>query len=104
MTVIFIHVVPYNDQTNIIVGYCNEYVDEWILNYVDSWEGLTGKNFETLLTTLFTAHIENWGMSPDLLKEIKKENIILFENYMFNNANNYSPNQNVNFNLFEYDE
>lgn len=101
---VFIHVVPYNDKTNIIVGYCNEYVDDWIKEYVDSWNELEEEDFEKQLTKLFTAHIENWGMSPDLLDEIKEENLKLLEEYTAQNANNHSPHQQVDFNLFEYEE
>lgn len=101
---VFIHVIPYNEQTNIIVGYCNDYVDDWIKEYVDSWDGLEEEDFEKKLTKLFTAHIENWGMSPELLDEIKEENLKLFKEYIAMNANNHSPHQQIDFNLFEYEE
>ncbi|MBA9079907.1 hypothetical protein [Rufibacter quisquiliarum] len=101
---VFIHVIPYNDFTNIIVGYCNNYTDDWIVKYIDSWNNLEEEDFEKKLTQLFAAHIENWGMSPDLLKEIKKDNLQRLEEYMAKNANNLSQHQKVNFNLFEYDE
>jgi hypothetical protein len=98
---VFIHIIPYNGKSNIIVGYCNDYVDEWIKKYVDSWDGLEEEDFEKQLTKLFAAHIENWGMSPDLLSKIKPKNLKLLEDYIFKNANNHSPYQPVNFNLFE---
>lgn len=98
---VFIHVIPCNEVTNIIVGYNNDYVDDCIKKYVDSWEGLNKVDFEKHLTKLFTAHIENWGMSPDLFSEIKDENLKLFKKYTFNNANNHLLNQRIKFNLFE---
>lgn len=101
---VFIHVIPYNEETNIIVGYSNDYVDDWIMEYVDSWQELEDEDFEKHLTKLFTAHIENWGMSPDLLSEIKEENLKLLEEYTVQNAINHSIHQQVDFNLFEYDE
>lgn len=101
---VFIHIIPYNDQTNVIVGYSNSYKDKWIEDYTNSWQNLEQEDFEKKLTNLFAAHIENWGMSPDLLREIKKENLQLLEEYMAKNANNLSPHQQVDFNLFEYDE
>ena len=101
---VFIHVIPYNEGTNIIAGYNNDYVDDWIKKYVDSWDGLEEEEFEKHLTKLFTAHIENWGMSPDLLDKIKDKNLKLFKEYTFKNAYNHSPNQKIEFNLFEYEE
>ena len=101
---VFIHVIPYNDKTYIIVGYANDYVDDWIKRYVDSWKNLEEEDFEKHLTKLFAAHIENWGMSPDLLAEIKEENLKKFKKYIALNANNLSPHQQIEFNLFEYDE
>lgn len=101
---VFIHVIPYNEHTYIIVGYSNDYVDYRIKEYVDSWEELEEEDFEKKLTKLFAAYIENWGMSPVLLAKIKKENLKLFENYIASNVNNYSLYQRVDFNLFEYDE
>ncbi len=101
---VFIHVIPYNDYTNIIVGYCNEYVNDWIKEYVNSWEGLDETEFEKQLTRLFVGHIENWGLSPDLLQEIKQENLDKLKKYTVLNANNHSPYQKIDFNLFEYDE
>lgn len=100
----FIHVVPYDGQTNIIVGYCNKYSDKWIRNYCNSWLDLDQETFERKLTKLFAAHIENWGMSPDLLEEIKDENLQRFKEYTFKNVYNHSPFQIVDFNLFEYDD
>jgi len=101
---VFIHIIPYNDMSNVIVGYNNDYVDNWIKDYVDSWAGLEEEDFERKLTNLFAAFIENWGMSPVLLKEIKEENLQLFKEYTFRNALNHSPDQQTDFNLFEYKE
>jgi hypothetical protein len=98
---VYIHIIPYEDHLNIIVGYHKDYVDDWIKEYVESWADLNKEEIEKKLTHLFTAHIENWGISPKLFKVIKKDNIERLIKYLSTNLDNLSQNQETSFNLFE---
>lgn len=98
---VFIHIVPYNESLNVIVGYHNDLVTDWIKEYVNDWSDLEPELLEKKLTNLFASHIENWGLSPTILKNIKDETLNQFVKYFHDNALNYSPDQKIEFNIFE---
>lgn len=98
---VFIHVIPLNQNLNILVGYHKNYVSEWIRKYVDEWENLNSEQLELKLTNLFAAHIENWGLSPKIKNNISKQTLDKFVNYSFENALNIDEEQITEFNLFE---
>jgi len=100
---VFVHIIPYNGELNIIVGYNSDYADDWIIDYMNSWTDLIPENLQKKLTNLFAAYIENWGTSPYLHSKMKKENLELFIEYSYKDSSNYSPNQLAEFNLFEVD-
>lgn len=101
---IFIHIIPYNNELNVIIGYNNKNINEKIIKYVDSWKNLDVSSFQQKLTYLFCVYIENWGMSPNLYNNIKKNNLEQFKKIILNRANNYIPIHLGNFNLFELDD
>lgn len=100
---VFIHVIPYDDSLIIIAGYHKEHVTDWIKNYVAGWNDLESNQLEIRLTDLFVAHVENWGMSPKIYKNIESKTLDQFMKYRRENSLNHSPNQTTEVNLFEND-
>ncbi len=98
---IFIHIIPSVDHLNIILGYHKDYASDWVLNYVDSWRGLEQTELEYKLTNLFAVDIESWGMSPKILRNIKKDTLDKFINFFHNDIFDYSGDHKTNFNIFE---
>ena len=97
----FIHILPLNDSTEIIVGYSNNHTNQYLKDYAESWEGLGNRELGEKLTDLFAGHIEGWGMSPSLYSKLKVENKLKYCNYMRVHVSDYQIMQNVGFNLFE---
>lgn len=97
----FIHILPLNDSTEIIVGYSNNHTNQYLKDYAESWDGLGNRALGEKLTDLFAGHIEGWGMSPSLYSKLKVENKRRYCNYMREHASDYHIMQNVGFNLFE---
>ncbi len=98
--VVFIHVIPYANQTYVIVGYHKSFVNQWIESYVDSWANLNSQTFQKKLTDLCVIWSENWGMSPKLYNSLDSYKKKLLLNYWEKNANNLSIYQDPGFNLF----
>jgi hypothetical protein len=98
---IFIHIIPYDNELNIIIGYSKKYVKPFVVEYINSWKNLTLNDLEHKLTTLFATQIENWGLSPNIFQNINKRTLNSFVKYFSDNALEHSIHQKVDFNLFE---
>jgi len=99
---IFIHIIPQQASTEIIVGYHNNHTSRDLKEYVKSWGGLGMDELGYKLTDLFVAHVEDWGMSPRIFEKIPEERFGTF----FDLQAKYSTfvveqNTNVEYNLFE---
>lgn len=97
----FIHILPLEHSTEIIVGYSKNHTNTQLQNYAQSWSNLEGYALGCKLTDLFAGHIENWGLSPSLYQKISAANKNRYCNYMKVHAADYQIMQNVGFNLFE---
>lgn len=100
---VFIHVIPYNKELYIIIGYHKAHIEQYIKDYIGSWENLPPNKLGQKLTHLFATHIESWGMSPSIFNNIKKNTLDKYINYFCQNSNNLLCNQKIDFNLFEDD-
>lgn len=98
---VYIHIIPREDDTIILIGYHKNYSTPWIESYVQSWNNLGIEELEYKLTDLFAARIENWGMSERLFKEIKDENMEKYIEFIKTHAMDVSQDLHANFNLFE---
>jgi len=98
---IFIHVIPYEKELNIIIGYNKKHSKKYIIDYINSWKNLSMLDLEKMLTNLFATKVENWGMSPSILDKISTDTLRKFIDYFSENSLNYLANQKVEFNLFE---
>ena len=98
---VFIHIIPDEKYLNIIVGYHKEHVKKSIIDYVESWVDLSPTELEHRLTDLFATRIENWGLSPEIYKELNKGTEKAFIKYFGENSLNHLDGQIVDFNLFE---
>ncbi len=98
---VLIHIVPTQDSLKIIVGYHRDQSKKSILDFVDSWEGLTMTKLELKLTNLFATRIENWGMSPEIYRSLDIQTEKAFIKYFDENTINHLQDQDIDFNLFE---
>ncbi|HEX2898688.1 MAG TPA: hypothetical protein VHS96_03105, partial [Bacteroidia bacterium] len=98
---LFIHVIPTNDNLVIILGYHKNFVENTMIDYIDSWKNRSRKELEVLITNLFATKVESWGISPKLFENIKEHTLEKFLEYFLENANNHLWDQRVEFNLFD---
>jgi len=72
---LYIHVIPRNNHSIILVGYHNDYSTKEMKVYCQSWLNASQEDIEYKLTNLLTNHVENWVMTPsffDGLTKVKK--------------------------------
>lgn len=98
---IFIHIIPREDETILLVGYHKEFSNLWTKNYVESWGNLSQENFEIKISELLMTRIENWGMSQKLYCSIPKQNIEKFREYSLKNIMNLVIDPKLQFNFFK---
>lgn len=96
----FINVIPQTEHLYIIIGYHKDYVDNWILSYIDSWRTDNKEQQQINLTELFATRILVWAMSKSLFASIPKQKVKTFENFWNKNSMNLSTKQRFGFNLF----
>lgn len=97
----FVNILPFANETHILFGYHKAYTNPYLHQLCFSWAGLTYDDLGDKLTELFAGHVEGWGMSPNLYKRLKSQNIDIFLRYMSTQGINTSFNQNIGTNLFE---
>lgn len=100
---IFVNIIPQIDSLNIIIGYHNNYCDEWVVNYVKSWEGLTFTELKVAITDLIANRIETWTIAESLSKSISEDKKQEFLKYT-NDTSNYTYKNSYrisNFNIFD---
>lgn len=97
----FVNILPFADETHILLGYHKSYANPFLNQLCSSWSGLTYDDLGNKLTELFAGHVEGWGLSPDLYKRLKPQNIDIFLRYMSIHGANSSFNQIIGTNLFE---
>lgn len=99
---LFIHIIPQQTSTEIILGYNKNHTSRDLEEYVGSWKGLSMEELGYKLTDLFVAHVEDWGMSPRLFERIPEEG---FEKFFMLQAKYstvvFEQKTNVGYNLFE---
>ena len=96
----FVHIIPAEDCTCIILGYHNEHTNSLLQEYVVSWKDLDMASLGGKLTELFAARIESWGLAPSLYRRLSPSMTKRYIKYMSENACNYDISQYVDFNLF----
>jgi len=98
---LYIHIIPNRTETLVLIGYHNEYTSEKIINYCKSWKDISKSEFEYKLSSLFIHNIENWGISPTLYENLKRENKQKYIDLVLDKINNYGIANDNSFNLFE---
>lgn len=98
---IFIHVIPRQNETLILVGYQRDLQHPWLDSFVNSWENLSPIKLQEQLSELFACRIENWGMSLPLYNNLNSSNIQRFIEHSKENIENLSINKSIQFNLFK---
>ena len=96
---ILVNIFPQNGQLNIIFGFCNHLTNEWISNYIDSWEKRTQKEIELKISDLITTRTDTWALSAAHVENNPKIKELL--NYWDENMYNLYEGQKFNHNIFE---
>lgn len=103
---IFVNIIPYNNETIVLLLTPKNSKDEWTNKYIDSWKDLNQEDFEKRLSTHLVLHCENWGISKDLLDTIPKEIQDWIVNFSLGNLYNekirLDLDYRVEYNIFEY--
>lgn len=75
---LYINIFPYNGKSIVLVGSFTDNIDSWIQKNFDMWDNLNSQEFEVQLTTYLSKNSENWGISPKIEKNIKKDDLMKF--------------------------
>jgi len=97
---IFIHILPFNSRSFILVGCLRTHLNQIIKEYIESWKNLNKEQLNKMANDLIVARVETWCCSPDAFEKIPPETLIKYKKYVKHNAFNHSIEQNINFNLF----
>ena len=98
---VYIHILPLQNKTLILIGFHNDYVSDNTKKYCKSWKDLSRQELELKLTKLFSTNIENWGLSPNLFNEITNKNKSKYIKLFKQNISYYDISDDLNFNLFD---
>lgn len=99
---LFIHIIPQQDSTEILIGYHKNHTSRDMEEYVNSWKGLGMDEIGYKLTDLFVAHVEDWGMSPRLFEKISEDRFVKFFEFQVKYSTLIAEQKtNVGYNLFE---
>ena len=96
----FIHIIPQKDKLYLIIGYHKNHFTDWMKKYLESWNEVNNTDFKFKITNLFCSHIENWGISEEVYKEMSQENISKFIEKISNSVNDFFIDENLDFNIF----
>ncbi len=97
---VFVNIVPTETDIFLIFGFHKEHGNQWIYDYIESWNNISLKTFTLILTDLLAARMSTWSISPELLDKIPDEKQLLFIKYWNQNFLDLSIQQNVGFDLF----
>lgn len=98
---IYIHILPLSIETLILIGYHNDYTNDEMIKYCESWNELDKTQLEVKLTNLFVTNIENWGVSPSLYDDFKESNKKRYIKDLSENSSYFGIAKTADFNLFE---
>lgn len=98
---IYIHILPLEEETLILVGYHNKYASKDTIKYCQSWKNLSDKELEFKLSGLFASNIENWGISPDLFQKLKEKSKSKYIELLRKNVSYFGISRESDFNLFD---
>jgi hypothetical protein len=96
----FINVIPQLDHLYIIIGYHKNYVNDWIINYIESWKTEDEVTQQINLTELLATRIVYWGMSRSIFATIPQHVRKQFTNFWDENKMDFSTELNFGTNLF----
>lgn len=100
---VFFNIIPQAESLEIIIGYHNNHQNKDLVQYVNSWAGLTFEQLQIKLTDLFATRLEIWGMSPVLYDQLSDEK----KDWLIKQQGNvamdffYDIRKEVKYNLFD---
>ena len=100
LNILFIHLIPLAESTQLVIGYHKEKVNDKILNYVHRWKAAKVEDIGARLTALFT-QVETWGMSPSVYKKLKPESMKAFYKKLEKSFNTIDQTPMEDINLFD---
>lgn len=98
----FINLIPQYDNLYIIIGYHKDYVNEWILKYIDSWKTEDKIEQQKNITELLATRIAYWGISRSVLATIPLDLREKFTDFWDKNQMELSTELKFGFNLFAH--
>lgn len=99
---LYIHLIPNNAKTLLLIGYDKKYPTVAMHDYCLSWKELLKDELDVKITTLLTNHIENWVMSPNLFDSLSSTKKKIYLKDFLQDINNFGvPEEDKSFNLFE---
>ncbi|WP_273567254.1 hypothetical protein [Maribacter halichondriae] len=103
----YVNIFPYNNASNVLIFYPKEYKDSWFDDYLESWTGLTEKEFERRLTTHLFLNCENWGIAKEHLENVSQKEldktILISQKLRYNFNVRADLSYSIGFNLFSKD-
>ncbi len=97
---VFLHIIPQNDSTEIIIGYHSDCVNDDMLKLASEWDNLDSESLGQKLTEILVNHVEDWGLSPSLYKSIPEAKKQKFINLFEQNILRHESSLSADFNLF----
>ncbi len=98
---LYIHLIPRNNKSLLLIGYHQDYCTEEIKCYCLSWLNITKEQTDIKLTDLITNHVENWVMSPNFFSRLTTKKRNQYIKLLIRNINHSGIPNSANFNLFE---
>jgi hypothetical protein len=98
---VFVNLIPTKTDSILILGYQNDFVNPWILDYIVKWDTKDKSIINKRLTELLGARINSWCLSPTLYERISPDKINRFVNFWNTNSMNLDINQDIMFDMFE---
>lgn len=100
---IYLHILPLEDCTMIILGYHNNYTSKKIIDYCQAWGGLSQHELEIRLTNIMCYNTESWGISIETYKRIPPKKIEQLLEIIIQHSNQYGISKKSEFNIFQKD-
>lgn len=73
LNTVFINLIPINKKLMVIIGYHKDFVNKWILDFIDSWNTKDNTTQQVNVSELIANRVESWAMSMKFFNSIDKE-------------------------------
>lgn len=67
---IFVNLIPQSNKLVVIMGYHKDFTNNWIINFINSWETQDEDIQQRNISELIANRLETWAMSPSYFNSI----------------------------------